>query len=133
MCLLIQESKLVTKLDQITQIVSKFKIESKIVKPSQEVIDTLKLLMEQVDAGISDYKAHIHLSYDEFLNEERLLTKEIDTYDKKILAWSSTNSETPSNTTAKLNKNDLNEKLTGGSELLKEVVDFDVTIYSFFK
>ena len=133
MCLLIQESKLVTKLDQITQIVSKFKIESKIVKPSQEVIDTLKLLMEQVDAGISDYKAHIHLSYDEFLNEERLLTKEIDTYDKKILAWSSTSSETPSNTTAKLNKNDLNEKLTGGSELLKVVVDFDVTIYSFFR
>ena len=101
-----------------------FKKETKIVKPSQEIIDTLKSLMEQVDACISEYKEQIHVRCDEFVNEEKLLTKEIDAYDKKILAWSST----PENNVVshRVVKSELNEKLTGGSELLKEVVDFDV-------
>jgi hypothetical protein len=103
-----------------------FKKETKIVKPSQEIIDTLKSLMEQVDTCISEYKEQIHMKCDEFFNEEKLLTKEIDTYDKKILAWSSA----PENTVVshRIVKSELNEKLTGGSELLKEVVDFDVKI-----
>ena len=106
----------------------RFKRESKIVKPSQEVIDTLKVLMEQVDASISEYKEQIHLKCDEFVNEEKLLTKEIDTYDKKILAWSSAASDNVANTNNKNVKSELNEKLTGGSELLKEVIDFDVNL-----
>jgi uncharacterized coiled-coil DUF342 family protein len=83
--------------------------------------------MEQVDASISEYKEQIHLKCDEFVNEEKLLTKEIDTYDKKILAWSSAAaSDNVANTNNKNVKSELNEKLTGGSELLKEVIDFDV-------
>ena len=107
-----------------------FKKETKIVKPSQEVIDTLKSLMEKVDTCISEYKEQIHVRCDEFVNEEKLLTKEIDTYDKKILAWSSTSENTTSN--HKMVKSELNEKLTGGSELLKEVVDFDVSFFFTF-
>ena len=122
--------KLVQKLDQITQMIFKFRKESKIVKPSQEVIDTLKSLMEQVDAGISEYKEQIHAKYDEYATDEKLLSKEIDNYDKKILAWSNTTTENV-NLNTKINKNDLNEKLTGGSELLKEVIDFDVNKYLF--
>ena len=124
---------MVQKLDQITQLIFKFKKESKIVKPSQEVIDTLKSLMEQVDAGISDYKEQVHLKYDEYSNDEKLLSKEIDNYDKKILAWNNTENGATNYGTNKINKNDLNEKLTGGSELLKEVIDFDVIFKIYLK
>ena len=103
--------------------VNKFKAESKSVKPQQDMIETLRALMEHIDTSIGALKEDFHLSYERLANEEKLLNKEIDVYDKKLIQWS--NNENSNN--VKQVKGDMNGAAgLGGSELLKEVIEFDV-------
>ena len=125
-----KEFKLIQKYETLSQMIFKFKQETRIAKPSQQVIDLLKTLMDQVDDGITEFKEQHHLTYEDLSNEEKTLSKEIDVYDKKILAWTS-NPETANNTSANANKGNANDKFSG-SDLLKEVVDFDVGLKLFF-
>ena len=127
-----KEIKLIQKYETLSQMIFKFKQETKIAKPSQQVIDMLKTLMDQIDDGITEYKEQHHLTYEDLSNEEKTLSKEIDVYDKKILAWTS-NPETTNNTSSvNTNKANANDKFSG-SELLKEVIDFDVGLKLFRK
>ena len=104
-----------------------FKQESKIIKPSQQVLDTLRALMEQIDASISGSKEEFLLQSNELDNEEKILAKEIDVYDKKIQNWSS-NSDGGVAKASSANRanSSISDKLTD-SNLLREVVDFDVS------
>jgi hypothetical protein len=124
------------KLSQISQMIQKFKDESRIIKPSQQVLDTLKSLMEQIDSSITNCKESHFVTLNELEDKEKLLSKEIDAYDKKILAWNSnndngnTNYYMNSNRAYNSNTSSASDKLAD-SNLLKEVVDFDVFNESF--
>jgi len=112
--------------NDINNFINRFKEESKQKKPSAEKIQLLKDLMEQIDSSISEYKEQIHLTYEELNNEEKLLSKEIEIYEKKIVAW-----QTANQTSESIQK-DTKKKLTetndeNNSNLLKEVIDFDVS------
>lgn len=82
--------------------------------------------MESVESTVSDFKEQHHLKFEELTNDEKLLTKEIEAYEKKIHNW----------TTSQNNQKDNEVKITPGlsnknsenSDLLKEVVDFDVRV-----
>lgn len=117
------------KLRQTSQMIRKFKQESVVIKPSQQVINLLKSLMEDIDTSISDFKEQNRLKYEEYFNDEKLLSKEIETFEKKIQSWHS-NKDQEQNIKQN-NQNDLNSKLTE-CDLLKEVVDFDVNINKFY-
>lgn len=117
------------KLRQTSQMIRKFKQESVVIKPSQQVINLLKSLMEDIDTSISDLKEQNRLKYEEYFNDEKLLSKEIETFEKKIQSWHS-NKDQEQNIKQN-NQNDLNSKLTE-CDLLKEVVDFDVNINKFY-
>ena len=112
--------------NDINNFISRFKEESKQKKTSAEKIQLLKDLMEQIDTSISEYKEKIHLTYEELNNEEKLLCKEIEIYEKKIVAWQTVNQ------TSESIQKDSKKKLTesndeNNSNLLKEVIDFDVS------
>ena len=116
------------KLTEISQMIEKFKQESKITRPSQKVLDALKLEMEQIDASISQCKELFLLNLNVLEDEEKLLAKEIDVYDKKILAWSTAKDASNAsylNSNREKNASSLNDRLYD-SNLLKEVIDFDV-------
>lgn len=117
--------------NDINNFISRLKEESKQKKPSAEKIKLLKDLMEQIDTSISDYKEQIHLTYEELNNEEKLLSKEIEIYEKKIVAWQTVNQTSES--TQKDSKKKLAETNDeNNSNLLKEVIDFDVNFSNLF-
>lgn len=86
--------------------------------------------MEEIDTLITDSKEDIILKLEEFSSEEKLLTKEIELYDKKIQNWLLKKNDIQSKSSAK-KSNFLNDKLES-SDLLKEVIDFDVIIHFVF-
>ena len=93
---------------------------------TKQKIQLLKDLMEQIDTSISEYKEQIHLTYEELNNEEKLLSKEIEISEKKIVAWQTVNQ------TSESIQKDSKKKLAesndeNNSNLLKEVIDFDVS------
>lgn len=109
--------------------IDKFKLESRKAKASDQFIETLKTLMEQIDSTISNSKEEFVLSLDELQNEEKLLSKEIEIYDKKIQNWSTNKNDMDTSFYSNSKKNTtLNEKYSSSSDLLKEVIDFDVGI-----
>ena len=126
-----EEVKLVQAVRQISQKIIEFKRESQNIKPSQTTIESLKALMETIDSSVSDFKHQHVFKYDELSNDEKLLTKEIEIYDKKIQNWSNSSS---SATDKENNVKTTNDKLIdrfGECDLLKEVIDFDVIKFYF--
>jgi hypothetical protein len=77
--------------------------------------------MENIEQNICNCKENIHLKLEELLNEEKLLNKEIDTFEKKIETWFNQKFDTRPTSTP-----NMNQKLDSDSDLLPEVVAFDV-------
>jgi hypothetical protein len=123
-------SEFALKLRKISQMIKKLKEETSTTKPTQQALDILKTIMEDIDTSISDFKQHNNFKYEEFLSDEKFLTKEIEIYEKKIHNWSKQN-DTDTNNPKSINQNDLNSKLSE-CDLLKEVVDFDVSFFLLF-
>ncbi|CAF0949178.1 unnamed protein product [Brachionus calyciflorus] len=116
------------KLSRIGQLIFKFKQESRTIKPNENFIDSLKILMEEVDMMITNSKEEILLKIEELNNEEKLLSKEIEIYDKKIQNWLlNKNDENGLNGVKKIST--INDKYSS-SDLLKEVIDFDKFLLS---
>lgn len=111
--------------------VHRFKQESVVIKPSQQIIDLLKSLIEDIDTSITKFKEDTRVKFDEYENDEKLLSKEIEIYNKKIQTWSSNNNDTETNVKSQI-ANDLNNNKLTEYELLKEVVDFDVNNFRLF-
>jgi hypothetical protein len=107
--------------------IGRFKLESQIAKPSQHVLDTLRGLMEQIDASITGCKEGFMLALNELDDEERTLAKEVDVYEKKIAAWSSSDHSSAAHINSGRPASNVSDKLTD-SNLLKEVIDFDVGV-----
>jgi hypothetical protein len=104
--------------------INTFKNESNIIKPSQDTIDLLKTLMEQIDNSISTFKQDYHTTYEQLNDEEKLLTKEIDVYDKKIIAWSNNVNENVNTVGSGVDAAKIMNQ-NRDSSLLKEVIEFD--------
>ena len=81
--------------------------------------------MESVETSLSDFKEQHRLKYEELSNDEKILTKEMEIYEKKIQNWALINTETE----MKVVKQMLTDKNSENCELLKEVVDFDVRCF----
>jgi hypothetical protein len=84
--------------------------------------------MENIESSVYSFKENQKVKFDEYLNEEKLLQKEIEAYDKKFDIWlnqknNGFKSERSHSTT---NLKDFIEN--NGSELLPEVITFDVII-----
>ena len=129
------------KLNQIALSVIRFKEESRrrLSEPTQANIDSLRALMEHVDGSISAYKQQHHVAYQQLCDEEKLLAKELDIYEKKIAAWAAAGNgdahqqqqQHAAASGKRAESVGSNNNNNSGSELLKEVIDFDVS--SMFK
>ena len=112
----------------IDQIIHNFKQESRAIKPSNNAVDILKNLMESVEISLSEFKEQHRLQFDEMSNDEKILSKEMEIYEKKIQNWSTTNTEIIGNTKLPVGSGlGLMDKNSENCELLKEVVEFDVS------
>jgi hypothetical protein len=127
----LKEYKVAQRLEQTSLMINRFKQESRIVKPSQHVLDTLKNLMEQIDSSITGCKQSYMLQLSELDDEEKVLSKEVDVYDRKILAWASNSDHNNNHMNSGRPASSVNDKLTD-SNLLKEVIDFDVSLFEIF-
>jgi hypothetical protein len=133
-------------LSKTNQLIKKFQNEVKSIKPTPESIqkiqklnelnnelyfidvEKLRLMMENIESSVYSFKENQKVKFDEYLNEEKLLQKEIEAYDKKFDIWlnqknNGFKSERSHSTT---NLKDFIEN--NGSELLPEVITFDVII-----
>ena len=84
--------------------------------------------MEQIDSAITSCKESFMLQLNELDDEEKVLSKEVDVYDKKILAWASNADHNNSHINSARPVSNLNDKFND-SNLLKEVIDFDVSFF----
>lgn len=88
------------------------------------MIEQLKAQMDEIDSALTDFKRANFTYCEEMSHEEKILSREVDVFETKITSWAKnqtgSNSDRPNVTL-------LNEKLSQ-SELLKEVVDFDVCL-----
>ena len=85
-------------------------------------------MMENIESSVYSFKENEKVKFNEYLNEEKLLLKEIEANDKKFDIWlnqknNGFKSERSHSTT------NLKEFIeNNGSELLPEVITFDVNI-----
>ncbi len=85
--------------------------------------------MENIEKMISSIKEQIHMKLEELINEEKLLTKEVETFEKKIENWSNQKYEPhEQKQTPTIPISDKNE-----SDILPEVLAFDVKHKIFIK
>ena len=89
------------------------------------MIEQLKRQMDEIDLALTDFKKANFAACESLGHEEKILSREVDVYDTKITNWlkNGGNSDRPQTATANVSL--LSEKLSQ-SELIKEVVDFDV-------
>lgn len=120
-------NKLGQKIRHISQTIQNFKKESRAVKPSANAVEILKSLMESVESALSDFKEQQILDCDELLNDEKLLSKEIEIYEKKIHNWS-TDTQTPVEVGSNRAVSGIKARNSENCELLAEVIEFDVSI-----
>lgn len=82
--------------------------------------------MESVESALCDFKEQQILDCDELLNDEKLLSKEVEIYEKKIQNWS-TDSQQPVEVGSNRAASGIKVKNSENCELLAEVVEFDVS------
>lgn len=89
------------------------------------MIEQLKRQMDEIDLALTEFKKANFSACESLGHEEKILSREVDVYDTKITNWlkNGGNSDRPQTATANVSL--LSEKLSQ-SELIKEVVDFDV-------
>lgn len=114
------------KLKRIRQLVGMFRSQPKLVKnPSERMIEELRQQMDEIDATLIEFKKANLVTVETLTYDEKILGREVEAYETKITNWlknpNGANTERPANVSL------LNEKLSQ-SELIKEVVDFDVTL-----
>lgn len=111
------------RIRRIRQLIEAFRAQPKLVKnPSDKMIEQLKIQMDEIDSQLTEFKKHNFACSEELSHDEKILSREVEVYETKITNWSK--NQTGSNSD-RPNVSLLNEKLSQ-SELLKEVVDFDV-------
>lgn len=89
-------------------------------------------MMENIETAIYSFKESERLKIEEYLNEEKILFKEIDAYDKKFDIWLTQKIDTNGFRTADKANSIANLKEFidyTGTELLPEVIAFDVIIH----
>ncbi len=117
----------------IGQEINGFKNKSRAIKPSPQAVDILKDLMESVEVSISDFKEKQRLKFDELTNDEKILLKEMENYEKKIQSWATVTNENEHREAEAAKGGFVSDKNAKNCELLKEVVDFDVSGPFFFQ
>ena len=118
-------NKLGQRIKNISQTIKNFKSDARSIKPSQNAVEILKSLMENVEMVVSNFKEDHRSICDQLANDEKLLTKEIEIYEKKIQNWAtSANNDNESQLKTNII---IKDKDSENCELLKEVVDFDVS------
>lgn len=86
--------------------------------------------MENIESTISSLKQESQLKYDELLNEEKLCEREIELFEKKIHNWLTQKNDDLRST--KMTPGRSSSARAGvettGTELLPEVIAYDVTL-----
>ncbi|CAH1795771.1 unnamed protein product [Owenia fusiformis] len=83
-----EKSKLQQQLTKIRTNVRKFHRELKDVKPTPEFVEKLKVIMEDIEGTISNFKQQQRLMYEELLHEEKSNEQDILALEKKFESWS---------------------------------------------
>jgi hypothetical protein len=113
----------------IGQEINNFKSKSRSVKPSPQAVEILKGLMESVEASLGDFKEQQRQKFYELTNDEKILIKEMETYEKKIQSWTTVDKDSERREVGAARTGLVSsDKNAENCELLKEVVDFDVSI-----
>ncbi|XP_052828073.1 coiled-coil domain-containing protein 112 [Octopus bimaculoides] len=75
-------------LAKIQSMVSQFRKEMKMIRPSPEFVEKLKNVMEETEQSLSEFKENQRKSYEELMKEEKLTSLEIQALEKKFESWS---------------------------------------------
>jgi len=85
--------------------------------------------MESVEASLGDLKEQQRQKFYELTNDEKILIKEMETYEKKIQSWTTVDKDSERREVGAARTGLVSsDKNAENCELLKEVVDFDVSI-----
>jgi hypothetical protein len=89
--------------------------------------------MEGIESTLSSLKQESQIKYDDLLNEEKLCEREIELFDKKIHTWLTQKNDDikPQRVTSGRSSSARPIVDTNGTELLPEVIEFDVNIELF--
>ena len=79
--------------------------------------------MEEIDESIARSKEEHRVRQEELAQDEKLLAKEVDNYEKKISAWSN---ESTHDVEPKMGGEIISKQ--NECNLLKEVIEFDVSL-----
>ena len=83
--------------------------------------------MESVEVSVGDFKEQQRRKFDELTNDEKILIKEMDIYDKKIQSWATAAKDNEHREVGAARACLTSDRNAENCELLKEVVDFDVS------
>ena len=82
-----EKQKLKQQLGKIKNMVRKFHREMKDVKPTPEFVEKLKVIMEDIEEQISNFKEQQREQYDELIRDERIATQEVSVMNNKFDSW----------------------------------------------
>ncbi|XP_074650032.1 coiled-coil domain-containing protein 112-like [Tubulanus polymorphus] len=83
-----EKIKLQQQLNKIRNNVSKFQRELKDIKPTPEFVEKLKVIMEDIEQSVTQFKEQQRLRYDELMTDERTTALEVSALEKRIETWS---------------------------------------------
>ncbi|XP_032191282.1 coiled-coil domain-containing protein 112 isoform X1 [Mustela erminea] len=118
-----ERAKLQQQLAKIHNNVKKLQHQLKDVKPTPDVVEKLREMMEEIENAINTFKEEQRLIYEELLKEEKTTSNELSAISRKIDMWALGNSGAEAAFRAMPSKLPVDREMP--STLPEEVVDFE--------
>ncbi|NXN09658.1 CC112 protein, partial [Indicator maculatus] len=117
-----EKVKILQQLSKIQNNMKKLQQQLQDVKPTPEVVDNLKKMMEEVENAINAFKEEHRQIYQQLLKEEKTTINELSIFERKMELWALRNSRTEE--VLKLPSARVSVDKIQEDHLLEEVVEF---------
>ncbi|XP_062516857.1 coiled-coil domain-containing protein 112-like [Corticium candelabrum] len=84
-----EKAKLKLQLSRVHTSVSRFRRSLQDAKPSSDLVQKLKEMMEEIETSILSFKNHQREIYEMLSKEEKVVSQEVSAFEKRIYSWSS--------------------------------------------
>ncbi|XP_064621035.1 coiled-coil domain-containing protein 112-like [Lineus longissimus] len=82
-----EKVRLQQQLNKIRNMVAKFHRELKDVRPTPEFVEKLKVIMEDIEQNINQFKESQREKFDDLLKDERIVSQELTALEKRFETW----------------------------------------------
>ncbi|NXP69814.1 CC112 protein, partial [Ramphastos sulfuratus] len=117
-----EKAKILQHLSKIQSNVKRLQQQLQAVKPTPELVDNLKEMMEEIENAINAFKEEQRQIYEQLLREEKTTINELSVFERKMELWVLGNSRTEK--VLKLPSAGVSVDKTQEDCLLEEVVEF---------